>query len=106
MTRARRLPKHRPPTSPGEMLAEEFLEPLGLTQTELAQRMKVPVGRISQILSNKRTLTADTALRLELVLGMSASFWLGLQQDYDLWHARQDVPKGIKRMHLGRIQSA
>ena len=57
------LPTHRPPTSPGDMLRHEFLEPLGLTQSELAQRMGVPVGRISQILQDKRALSADTAPR-------------------------------------------
>jgi antitoxin HigA-1 len=85
------LPTHRAPTSPGEMLRKEFLEPLGLTQTELAQRMGVPVGRINQILLAKRTLSADTAVRLSRVLGMSAEFWLGLQSDWDLWHAERDV---------------
>jgi addiction module HigA family antidote len=83
------LPTHRPPTSPGEMLREEFLNPLGLTQTEIAQRLGVPVGRINQILQGKRTVTADTAVRLSRVLGMSAEFWLGLQTDWDLWHAER-----------------
>ncbi|MBN1612336.1 MAG: HigA family addiction module antidote protein [Polyangiaceae bacterium] len=73
------------------MLRKEFLEPLGLTQTELAQRMGVPVGRITQILQAKRTLSADTAVRLSRVLGMSAEFWLGLQSDWDLWHAEREV---------------
>lgn len=85
------LPTHRPPTSPGEMLREEFLTPLGLTQTEIAQRLGVPVGRINQILQDKRAVTADTALRLSRVLGMSAEFWLGLQTDWDLWHAERDL---------------
>ncbi len=106
MPTSRRLPKHRAPTTPGEMLAEEFIKPLGLSQSELARRMKVPVGRISQILNNKRALTADTALRLELVLGMSASFWLGLQQDFDLWQARRRAPKGIKRLRIGALETA
>ena len=85
------LPTHRAPTSPGEMLREEFLEPLGLTQTDLAQRMGIPVGRINQILQEKRAVTADTAVRLSRVLGMSAEFWLGLQTDWDLWHAQRAV---------------
>jgi antitoxin HigA-1 len=85
------LPTHRPPTSPGEMLREEFLNPLGLTQTEIAQRLGVPVGRINQILQDKRTITADTAVRLSRVLGMSAEFWLGLQTDWDLWHAERAI---------------
>lgn len=85
------LPTHRSPTSPGEMLREEFLVPLGVTQTELAERMSVPVGRVNQILQEKRAVTADTALRLGRVLGMSAEFWIGLQNAWELWHARQDV---------------
>lgn len=85
------LPTHRPPTSPGEMLREEFLSPLGITQSDLAERMGVPVGRINQILQGKRAVTADTAVRLSRVLGMSAEFWLGLQAAWELWHARRNV---------------
>ncbi len=73
------------------MLREEFLNPLGLTQTEIAQRLGVPVGRINQILQDKRAITADTAIRLSRVLGMSAEFWLGLQTDWDLWHAKRAI---------------
>jgi addiction module HigA family antidote len=73
------------------MLREEFLNPLGLTQTEIAQRLGVPVGRINQILQDKRAVTADTAVRLSRVLGMSAEFWLGLQTDWDLWHAKRTI---------------
>ena len=95
MTRTKRsgvgLPTHRPPTSPGEMLREEFLVPLGITQSDLAGRMGVPVGRVNQILQEKRAVTADTAVRLSRVLGMSAEFWLGLQTDWELWHARREV---------------
>ena len=83
------LPTHRPPTSPGEMLREEFMVPLELTQTELARRLGVPVGRINQILQDKRGVSADTAVRLSRVIGMSAEFWLGLQTDWDLWHAER-----------------
>lgn len=73
------------------MLREEFLLPLDLTQSELARRLGVPVGRINQILQDKRAVTADTAVRLSRVLGMSAEFWLGLQTDWDLWHAERAV---------------
>lgn len=85
------LPTHRSPTSPGEMLREEFLTPLGITQSELASRMGVPVGRVNQILQQKRAVTADTAVRLSRVLGMSPEFWIGLQTDWDLWHALREV---------------
>ena len=86
-TLARRLPAHRPPTHPGEMLREEFLKPLGLTQTEFAARLGVSYPRLNEIVRGKRSVTPDTALSLARVLGMSADFWLGLQQDLDLWHA-------------------
>jgi len=84
---ARRLPEHRPPTHPGEMLLEEFLKPLGITQSEFATRLGVSFPRLNEIIRGKRAVTPDTALRLARVLGMSADFWLGLQLDWDLWHA-------------------
>ena len=84
---ARRLPRNRAPTHPGEMLLEEFVKPLGLTQTELAQRLGVSYPRLNEIVNGRRSVTPDTALRLARVVGMSAEFWLGLQQDWDLWHA-------------------
>jgi antitoxin HigA-1 len=83
----RRLPAHRPPTHPGEMILEEFLKPLDLTQAELARRLGVSYPRLNEIVKGRRSVTPDTALRLSRVLGMSPDFWLGLQQDWDLWHA-------------------
>ena len=83
----RRLPRKRPPTHPGEMLLEEFVKPLELTQTELARRLGVSYPRLNEIIKGRCSVTPDTALRLSRVLGMSADFWLGLQQDWDLWHA-------------------
>jgi addiction module HigA family antidote len=84
---SRRLPRNRPPTHPGEMLFEEFIKPLNLTQVELARRLDVSYPRLNEIIKGRRSVTPDTALRLSRVLGMSADFWLGLQQDWDLWHA-------------------
>jgi antitoxin HigA-1 len=83
----RRLPRNLPPTSPGEMLLEEFLKPLGISQSAFAVRLGVSFPRLNEIIRGKRSVTPDTALRLARVLGMSADFWLGLQQDWDLWHA-------------------
>ena len=83
----RRLPRKRPPTHPGEMLFEEFVKPLELTQTELARRLGVSYPRLNEIIKGRRSVTPDTALRLSRVLGVSVDFWLGLQQDWDLWHA-------------------
>ena len=84
---ARRLPACRPPTHPGEMLLEEFLKPLGISQSAFARRLGVSYPRLNEIVRGKRGVTPDTALRLERVTGMGADFWLGLQQDWDLWHA-------------------
>ena len=83
----RRLPTHRPPTHPGEMLLEEFLKPLGITQSSFATRLGVSFPRLNEVINRRRSVTPDTALRLARVTGMSADFWLGLQQDWDLWHA-------------------
>lgn len=83
----RRLPTHAPPTHPGEMLLEEFLRPLGMSQSAFAIRLGVSFPRLNEIIRGKRGVTPDTALRLAQVTGMSADFWLGLQQDWDLWHA-------------------
>ena len=70
------------------MLFEEFLRPLNITQTAFAARLGMSGPRLNEIIRGKRAVTPDTALRLERVLGMSAEFWLGLQQDWDLWHAK------------------
>lgn len=86
---ARRLPRQRPPTHPGEMLLEEFLIPLGISQSAFAICLGVSFPRLNEIVRKKRAVTPDTALRLARVLGMSADFWLGLQQDWELWHAMQ-----------------
>ena len=69
---------------PGEILLEEFLKPMGLSQNRLALDMGVPPRRINEIVLGKRSITADTALRLGRYFGMSPQFWLGLQMDYDL----------------------
>jgi antitoxin HigA-1 len=69
---------------PGEVLLEEFLKPMGLSQNRLALDIGVPARRINEIVLGKRGITADTALRLGRYFGMSAQFWLGLQMDYDL----------------------
>jgi addiction module HigA family antidote len=72
------------PVHPGEILLEDFLKPMGLSQTKIATDIGVPPRRINEIILGKRRITADTALRLARYLGMSPQFWLGLQMDYDL----------------------
>ena len=75
--------KKMKPLHPGEILNEEFLIPLGLSQNKLALDIRVPARRINEIVHGKRRITADTALRLAKYFNMSAQFWLGLQMDYD-----------------------
>jgi len=72
------------PVHPGEILLEEFLKPMGISQNRIALDIRVPPRRINEIVHGKRRITADTALRLGRYFGMSAQFWLGLQMDYDL----------------------
>jgi antitoxin HigA-1 len=84
-----RIPTHRPPTHPGEMLREEFLVPMGLTQKELADAIHVPYQRINEIINGKRGITASTALRLAKFFSISSDFWLNVQVRWDLYHAYQ-----------------
>ena len=81
-----RIPKYGPPTHPGEMLLEEFLKPLKITQSELAEKLGVSYPRVNELIHGKRGLTPDTALRLEKLFGMDAQFWLNLQLAWDLYH--------------------
>jgi antitoxin HigA-1 len=80
-----RIPTNGPPTHPGEMLLEEFLKPLGMSQKELASKLGVPYPRVNELVHGKRGVTPDTALRLERLLGMEAQFWLDLQLAWDLY---------------------
>jgi antitoxin HigA-1 len=81
------------------MLLEEFLKPLGMSQSALAVRLGISFPRLNEIIRGKRGVTPDTALRLSRVVGMSADFWLGLQQDWDLWHAlRSEKAEAIARL--------
>lgn len=84
------------PLHPGEILLEEFLNPLGMSQNKLALQLRVPARRINEIVLGKRRITADTALRLARFFGNSAHFWLGLQTDYDLDVAEDELAEKIK----------
>lgn len=85
-----RTPTHRAPTHPGEMLLEEFLTPMGVTQRELADAIHVPYQRVNELVNQKRGVTPSTALRLALFFGVSAGFWLSLQTRWDLYRAQQE----------------
>jgi addiction module HigA family antidote len=81
------------------MLRYEFLEPLGISQSAFARRLGVSFPRLNEVILAKRSVTPDTALRLARVLGMPADFWLGLQLDWDLWHAlRSDAAREIEAL--------
>lgn len=84
-----RIPTHRVPTHPGEMLVEEFLRPMGLTQRELAQAIHVPYQRINELVNGRRRITPSTALRLAKYFGMAAECWMNLQLRWDLYHAQR-----------------
>jgi len=81
-----RIPKNGPPTHPGKMLLEEFLKPLNMPQSELAEKLGVSYPRVNELINKKRGITPDTALRLEKLFGMDAQFWLNLQLAWDLYH--------------------
>jgi len=84
-----RIPTHRAPTHPGQMLSEEFLKPMGITQRELADSIHVPYQRINEIINGRRGVTPSTALRLSKFFSVSPDFWLNLQLRWDLFFAQQ-----------------
>ena len=86
-----------PPVHQGEVLLEDFMKPLGLSQYRLAQELNVPALRISQIVHGKRAMTADTALRLARYFGTSANVWMRLQARYDLEVAEAELAERVKR---------
>jgi len=91
-----RIPTHREPTHPGEMLLEEFLIPIGVTQRNLANAIHVPYQRINEIVNKRRGITPSTALRLAKFFDMSEDFWMSLQLRWDLFKAKQEELKELK----------
>ncbi|ACL72191.1 HigA family addiction module antitoxin [Thioalkalivibrio sulfidiphilus] len=83
-----RIPTHRPPTHPGEMLREEFLVPMNISQRDLADAIHVPYQRVNELVNQKRSITPSTALRLAKFFGVSPDFWLNLQVRWDLYRAQ------------------
>jgi addiction module HigA family antidote len=92
------MKKTLPNVHPGEILLEEFLKPLGVSQNALARAIGVPPRRINEIVLGKRSISADTALRLARALGTSEQFWMGLQADYDLEEARHAAADSIRNV--------
>jgi addiction module HigA family antidote len=91
------MKKKIPPVHPGEILLEEFIKPMGISQNQLGRGLGVSPRRINEIVHGKRSVTADTALRLSTYFGNSASFWLGLQMDYDLDIAEDELGERLDR---------
>ena len=91
-----RIPTQRAPTHPGEMLLEEFLNPMRLTQRDLADSIHVPYQRINEIINGRRGVTPSTALRLSKFFGVSPDFWMNLQLRWDLYFAQQSEADDLK----------
>ena len=91
-----RIPTNRTPTHPGEMLIEEFLKPMGLTQRELADAIHVPYQRINEIINGRRGMTPSTALRLSKFFGVTPDFWMNLQLRWDLYFAKKSESTELK----------
>ena len=99
-----RIPAFREPTHPGEMLLEEFLLPMGLTQRDLADGIGVPYQRVNELVNGKRGITPATALRLSRFFGTSPDLWMNLQLRWDLYHAQEaegEALRRIKQVHTG-----
>jgi len=94
-----RVPTHRTPTHPGEMLLEEFLIPMGLTQRDLATGIHVPYQRINDLIHQRRGITPSTALRLSKFFGTTPGFWMNLQSRWDLYAARKAEQRVIESIH-------
>ena len=99
-----RIPTHRSPVHPGEMLLEEFLLPMGITQRELADAIESPYQRVNEIVNGKRGITPSTALRLAKFFGMTPDFWMNLQLRWDLYHAQQEEQRVLARIHPHQAQ--
>ena len=87
------IPTHRKPTHPGEILLEEFLEPMGISQVDLAHRMGVSVQRVNTLINGKRDMTAETAILLGRTLKTTPEFWMNLQDAHDLFEAQEHLAR-------------
>jgi len=91
-----RIPTHRTPTHPGEMLLEEFLNPMGLTQRELADAIHVPYQRVNDIVNGRRGITPSTALRLAKYFNMTPDFWMNVQLRWEMYFVQQNEIKVLE----------
>ncbi len=100
-----RVPTNREPTHPGEVLLEEFLRPMGITQRELAAGIRVPYQRINELVNRKRGITPSTALRLARYFGTTPGFWMNLQLRYDLYRAQQKEAKQLEQIEQHMVSA-
>lgn len=91
---------------PGEILLEEFLQPMGISQNKLAIEIRVPVHRINEIIHGRRGITADTALRLAKFFGTTPGFWMGLQEEYELRKTERQMHSELKQIHEHAVAMA
>ncbi len=98
-----RIPTHREPTHPGEMLVEEFLVPMGISQRDLASAIHVPYQRVNELVNKRRGVTPSTALRLARFFGTSADYWMNLQMRWDLYHANREEESDLKQIRKVRV---
>ena len=94
-----RVPTHREPTHPGEMLLEEFLKPMSISQRDLANDIHVPYQRVNELVNRKRGVTPSTALRLAKYFGNSPGYWLSLQHRWDLFRVMKSEARELRRIH-------
>jgi addiction module HigA family antidote len=99
-----RIPTPKAPTHPGEMLLEEFLKPMGLTQRDLAMAIHVPYQRVNEIINGRRGITPSTALRLAKFFGVSPDFWMNIQLRWDLYFAKQSDADNLKTIKPITVQ--
>lgn len=95
------LPKNRPPTHPGEMLLEEFLKPLGISQLKFSHHLGWTYAKVNEIVNGKRGVSPETALSFADALGTTPEFWINLQRSYDLWHAMKNHSKKKRLKNVG-----
>ncbi len=101
-----RIPTHREPTHPGEMLLEEFLIPMGITQRKLSKEINVPYQRINEIVNKRRGITPSTALRLAKFFRVSEDFWINLQLRWDLYKAKRIETNKLKSIRPFRLKKS
>ncbi len=97
-----RIPTHREPTHPGEMLLEEFLKPMELSQRELSNGIRVPYQRVNELINRRRGITPATALRLAKYFGNTPGFWMNLQLRWELYHAQQSEADALRRIRRAK----